>query len=288
MSEIHPSAVVDATAEIGRDVVIGPFCVIEANTKVGDRCEIAAYASIKSGTRMGTDNKVFEHAVIGGAPQHLRAPAEQGELLIGNRNLFREFVTVHRGLEPGKITRIGDDNLLMIQAHVGHDVTIGNHTIITNNVMLGGHSLIEDRAYISGAVGVHQFCRIGRNAMVGSHARVIQDIPPYVTLDGISGQVVGLNLIGLKRNGFTSEEIVELKQAYRLIFRSNLNNSEALEQVARRFPGGPARYFHEFLHQSERGFVQARQRGRHASMEQPKLRVLSDDTNNADTSRRAG
>ncbi|MEX0791538.1 MAG: acyl-ACP--UDP-N-acetylglucosamine O-acyltransferase, partial [Pirellulaceae bacterium] len=236
----------------------------------------------------GTENKVFEHAVIGGAPQHLRAPADQGELWIGNRNLFREFVTVHRGLEPGKITRIGDDNLLMVQAHVGHDVTIGNHTILTNNVMLGGHTLIEDRAYISGGVGVHQFCRIGRNAMIGSHCRVIQDIPPYVTIDGVSGQVVGLNLIGLKRNGFTSEEIVELKQAYRLIFRSNLNNSEALEQVARRFPGGPARYFQEFLCESERGFVQARQRGRHASIDQPKLRVLAEDNNVSDASRRAG
>lgn len=288
MSEIHPSAVVHASAEIGRDVTIGPFCVIEANTKVGDRCEIAAYASIKSGTRMGTDNKVFEHAVIGGAPQHLRAPADQGELLIGNGNLFREFVTVHRGLEPGKQTRIGDSNLLMVQAHVGHDTTIGNHTIITNNVMLGGHTLIEDRAYVSGAVAVHQFCRIGRNAMVGGQARVVQDVAPYVTIDGISSQVVGLNLIGLKRNGFTPEEIVELKQAYRLIFRSNLNNSEALEQVARRFSAGPAHYFHEFLCQSERGFVQARQRGRHASIDQPKLRVLSEDSNSGDASRRAG
>ncbi|MEW4452770.1 acyl-ACP--UDP-N-acetylglucosamine O-acyltransferase [Bremerella sp. JC817] len=289
MTQIHPSAIVHATAEIGHDVTIGPFCVIEENTKVGDGCQINSFASIKKGTTLGANNKVHEHAVIGGPPQHLRAGVELGEVIIGTGNVFREFVTVHRGLAPGKNTVIGDNNLLMVQAHVGHDTIIGSNTIITNNVMLGGHVVIEDRAYVSGAVAVHQFCRVGRNAMVGGQAHVVQDVAPFVTVDGCSSLVVGLNTIGLKRSGYSPEQLSELKRAYRIIFRSNLTNREALERVRREFPQSPALHFATFLADSERGFIQGRSRGRGMDVSRPQLRVLSDEKDNAaDSNRRAG
>lgn len=289
MTQIHPSAIVHPTAEIGQDVTIGPFCVIEENTEIGDRCHLNAFVSIKAGSKLGPDNKVHEHAVIGGAPQHLRAGADLGEVQLGTGNVVREFVTIHRGLAPGKITTIGDNNLLMVQAHVGHDVRIGNNTIITNNVLLGGHAIIEDRAYISGNVAVHQFCRVGRNAMVGGQARVVQDVAPFVTVDGCTSLVVGLNIIGLKRNGFSPEQLSDLKRAYRIIFRSNLGNREALDRVRREFPESPAVHFAEFLAESERGFVQARSRGRGVDINRPHLRVLSGEKEEAqDTNRRAG
>ncbi len=289
MTQIHPSAIVHPTAEIGQDVTIGPFCVVEENTKLGDGCQLNSFSSIKQGTTLGANNKVHEHAVIGGPPQHLRAGSELGDVIIGTGNVFREFVTVHRGLAPGKNTVIGDNNLLMVQSHVGHDTFIGNNTIITNNVMLGGHSIIEDRAYISGAVAVHQFCRVGRNAMVGGQAHVVQDVAPYVTVDGCSSLVVGLNIIGLKRSGFSAEQLSDLKRAYRIIFRSNLTNREALERVRREFSQSPAVHFADFLADSERGFIQARSRGRGVDVSRPQLRVLSSEKDGAtDASRRAG
>lgn len=289
MTQIHPSAIVHPSAEIGENVTIGPFCVVEENTKVGDGCQLNSFVSIKQGTRLGANNKVHEHAVIGGPPQHLRAGSDLGDVIIGTGNVIREFTTIHRGLAPGKDTVIGDNNLLMVQAHVGHDTIIGNNTIITNNVMLGGHVVIEDRAYVSGAVAVHQFCRIGRNAMVGGQAHVVQDVAPYVTVDGCSSLVVGLNIIGLKRSGFSPEQLSDLKRAYRIIFRSNLTNREALERVRREFPMSPAVHFADFLAESERGFIQARSRGRGVDVSRPQLRVLSNDKDTtADTSRRAG
>ncbi len=289
MTQIHPSAIIHPTAEIGQDVAIGPFCVVEENTKIGDRCQLSSFVSIKAGTHIGADNRVHEHAVIGGLPQHLKAGADLGQVLIGTGNVIREFVTIHRGLSVGKNTIIGDGNLLMVQAHVGHDAQIGNHTIITNNVLLGGHAIIEDRAYISGAVAVHQFCRIGRNAMVGGQAHVVQDVAPFVTVDGRTSLVVGLNIIGLKRNGFTPEQLSELKRAYRLIFRSNLTGSEALERVRHEFADSPAVHFAEFLAESERGFIQARNRGRKLDLSRPQLRVLSGDKETApESGRRAG
>lgn len=289
MTQIHPSAIVHPTAEIGHDVTIGPFCVIEENTKIGDRCQLNAFVSIKAGSQLGPENKVHEHAVIGGAPQHLRAGVDLGEVHLGTGNVVREFVTIHRGLAAGKNTIIGNHNLLMVQAHVGHDTQIGNNTIITNNVLLGGHAIIEDRAYISGNVAVHQFCRIGRNAMVGGQARVVQDVAPFVTIDGCTSLVVGLNIIGLKRSGFTPQQLSDLKRAYRIIFRSNLGNREALERVRRDFADSPALHFAEFLAESERGFVQARSRGRGVDINRPHLRVLSGEKDEVqDTNRRAG
>ncbi|WP_158265036.1 acyl-ACP--UDP-N-acetylglucosamine O-acyltransferase [Blastopirellula marina] len=276
MTEIHPTAVVSPLARLGADVQIGPFCVIEAGVEIGDRCRLESFVTIKTGSKIGCDNKICDHAVIGGGAQHIRAPENPGTIVVGDRNQIREFVTIHRALHAGEQTIVGNDCLLMVQAHIGHDSIIGNNVIITNNALVAGHVVIEDRAYVSGAVAIHQFCRVGRNAMVGGQAHVVQDVPPFVTVDGCSSLVVGLNLVGLKRNGFDSESIRELKNAYRILYRSNLTNGEALEKIRMDFAGKPAEHFHTFLAPSKRGFIQARSRGRQRPLhEEPvKLRVL--------------
>ena len=256
--EIHPLAVVSPSARLGRDVRIGPFCVIEPDVSVGDGCQLGSGVVVKTGTRLGEDTQVHEGTILGGLPQHLNCPEQCGGLVIGRENVIREHVTIHRGLEQGSDTLLGDSNLVMVGVHVAHDCRIGSHVIFANNVMLAGHVSVDDRAYLSGAVGIHQFCRIGALAMVGGQSHVVKDIPPYVTVDGLSTCVVGLNRIGLRRNGFSRDEIAQLKDAYRLIYRSGLPFSEVTRRLALEFPAGPAADFSQFFAGGTRGFTPAR------------------------------
>jgi len=285
VTEIHPFAVVSPQADLGRDVSLGPFCVVEDGVKIGDRCRLAAHAVVKSGTTLGCDNQVCESAVLGGAPQHLRAGETLGDVRIGDGNTIRESVTIHRGLAEGEMTAVGDQNLLMVNAHVGHDCNVGNHTIIANNVMLAGHVTVGDRAYLSGAVGVHQFCRVGAQTMVGGQARVTQDIPPFVMIDGECTKVVGLNLVGLRRSGFTQDQIIQLKAAYQVIYRSDLAWSDVLARLREEFPDGPVTELARFLSTGERGFVQERRRPRSATV---KLRVHNEEDEAPIPMRKAG
>jgi UDP-N-acetylglucosamine acyltransferase len=255
---IHPAAVVSPQAELGPDVIIHPFVVIEPETVIGDGCILESRVVIKQGTRLGNHNHVFEGAVLGGLPQHIRMPPQTGRLVIGDHNTIRENVTIHRGLEEGHATVIGDHNLLMVNVHVAHDCRLGHHGIFANNVMLAGHVTVGDRAYVSGGVGVHQFCRIGSLAMVGGQAHVVKDVPPFVTVDGKSTFVVGLNLVGLRRAGFSRQEIDQLKAAYRLIYRSGLLWPDILDALAREFTTGPAAAFHAFFSGGKRGFTPER------------------------------
>ncbi|HTQ39412.1 MAG TPA: acyl-ACP--UDP-N-acetylglucosamine O-acyltransferase [Pirellulales bacterium] len=255
---IHPLAVVSPQAQIGRDVRIGPFAIVEDDVVVGEGCHLAGHVVVKSGSRLGPHNTVCESAVIGGLPQHVRCPEQTGLVLIGEGNTIREFVTVHRALKPEAATILGDGNYLMAGAHVAHDCRLGNHVIMANNCLLAGHVTVDDRSFVSGAVAVHQFCRIGRMAMIGGHARVVRDVPPFVTVDGLTGDVVGLNLVGLKRNGFTSEQIIVLKAAYRLIFRSGLPWREMLQRLTAEFADSAAAPMVEFFHGGTRGFSQER------------------------------
>lgn len=264
--KIHPLAVVHSSARLGHDVEIGPFAIVEANVAIGHNCTLESRAVIKEGVQLGDNNHVFEGAVIGGLPQHVRAPERPGGLVIGSANTIRENSTIHRALEEGHLTIVGNNNLLMINAHVAHDCHVGNHAIFANNAMLAGHVIVEDRAYISGAVAVHQFCRVGRLAMVGGQARVVKDIPPFVTIDGASGYVVGLNSIGLRRNGLSTAEIAELKAAYRLIYRSGLKWSEILDRLGHEFRDGLAGHFYEFFLGSQRGITQERRMPRSATI----------------------
>lgn len=266
MPHIHPTAVVDPRAELATDVQVGPLCVIEEDVVLGLGCRMEARSSIKRGTTLGTSNIVCEGAILGGRPQHKLAGEDNGRLVIGDGNHFRENVTVHRGLKAGGDTIIGDSNYIMVSSHVGHDCHIGNDTLIANNAMLAGHVTLADRAYVSGAVGVHQFCRIGSLAMLSGHARITRDVPPFVNVDGNTSLVVGLNTVGLRRAGFTSDDIMQLKAAYRHIYRSGLPFNEMVAQLAERFTAGPAASYHEFFSNGKRGFTPERRSPRGANI----------------------
>lgn len=263
---IHPQAIVSRQSELGRNVEIGPFCVVEPQVILEDECRLENHVVVKKGTRLGAKSYVCEGAVLGGLPQHVNVPEQYGGLEIGNSNVIREYCTVHCSLTVGQVTRIGNACLLMVGTHVAHDCVIGNQVILTNNVLLGGHVSVEERAYLGGGAAVHQFCRIGRCAMVGGHARVLKDAPPFVTVDGGSGLVVGLNRIGLKRAGFSLEEIGQLKEAYKVIYRRGLTWNEVIETLKMKFHQAPALDFLRFLSGGTRGFVQERRMPRGATL----------------------
>ncbi len=255
---IHPLAVVHPTARLGRDCEVGPFAVIEENVVLGDRCAVASHVVIRRGAVLGDDNRIGEHSVIGGLAQHIQARDYTGGVRIGSGNTLREYVTIHRALHEGGETVVGHNNFMMVNAHVAHDCVVGDHVILANNCMLGGHVTVDDRAFVSGGVAVHQFCRVGRQCMIGGTARIIKDVPPYVTIDGASNFVVGLNTIGLRRGGMSSAELLQLKQAYRVIYRSCLAWRDVLATLAEKFPTGPATEFHRFCLGTKRGIIAER------------------------------
>ncbi len=269
MTNIHPLAVVSDDAELGVNVSIGPFAVIEAGVTLHDDCQIASHVVVKSGTTLGVNCQVAEGAVLGGRPQHMQAGNEVGRVEIGDHNVIREYVTIHRALKPDEVTHVGDRNLLMANSHIGHDSDLGDDIIVANNVMIAGHVVVDDRVYLGGAAGIHQFCRVGQYAMVGGQAHISQDVPPYVMLDGITTKVVGLNRVGLRRGGFSKLELAELKAAYRILYREGLTWDDTLARLAGEFPTGPAAEFHEFLAASERGVVQERRTPRAATVQFP-------------------
>lgn len=255
---LHPLAVVHPSAQLGRDCEIGPFALIDENAVLGDRCVVESHAVVRRGVVMGDDNRVCEHAVLGGLAQHLAARSYDGGLTIGSGNTFRENVTIHRALSSDGQTTLGNGNFLMVGSHVAHDCRVGDNVIMANNAMLGGFVSVDDKAFISGAVAVHQFCRIGRQCMIGGTARVVKDVPPFVTIDGASNFVVGLNTIGLRRSGMSGRDILPLKQAYRVIYRSCLSWSAVLAHLATEFPDGAAAEFHRFCVGTKRGIVAER------------------------------
>ena len=271
---IHPLANVSPEARLGVGVSIGAFASVEADVELGDHCVVASGVVLKSGVKAGVNNEFCEHSVIGGAPQHAGRPQHIGRVVIGDNNVFREYVTIHRALKPENATTVGSNNYVMASGHFGHDCTVGNHAIFANGAMLGGHVSVSDRAFVSGAVAVHQFCRVGRLAMVGGHARVVQDVPPFMLLDGQSGCIVGLNVVGLRRSGHTSEDIASLKSAYRLIYRRGLPWKDVLETLRTEFTGGPVAQLLEFLSAGTRGFVQERRAPPAATL---RLRVPDED-----------
>lgn len=250
---IHPTSIISEEARLGAGVSVGPFAVIEPDTSIGEGSEIRAHACIKRFTAMGPSNIVYEGAVVGGEPQDISYDESESRLVIGARNRIREGVTIHRGSQQGSETVIGSDCFLMAYAHVAHDCRVGDRVIIANNVALAGHIEIEDRAFISGGVVVHQFCRIGRLAMIGGNSKIVQDCLPFVITDGNPGRASGLNLVGLRRAGFKSKEIQNLKQAYRALLRSGLKLEDALSRLSE--INDPAvDYLISFIRASKRGF----------------------------------
>ncbi len=289
MSRIHPSACVSPHAKIGEGTQIGPLCVVESEVVIGNDCRLESHVVIRSGTVVGAANYLAEGVILGGLPQHKKGSERPGGLQIGSRNVLREHVTMHRALSEPHVTRLGDDNLLMVNTHVAHDCVVGNETILANNVMLAGHVIVEDRAYLSGAVGVHQFCRIGQHAMVGGQAHITKDVPPFVTIDGATSFIVGLNVVGLRRAGLTSEELAELKEAYRIAFRRGLRWAEAIELLRKTFPTGRGATLATFLETTKRGCVQERSvpRGAILKLRSPDREVAVEGAQQTDRRRRA-
>jgi UDP-N-acetylglucosamine acyltransferase len=229
---VHPSAIVSPDAHLGQGVVVGPFAVVEDGAVVGDGCEIRAHAVVRSAARLGRGNHVHEGAVLGGEPQDLSFTGGETGLVVGDRNVIREGVTLHRSAKPGSATVIGSDCFLMAYVHVAHDDRIGDRVIVANNVALAGHVEVGDRAFLSGGVVVHQFCRVGRLAMVGGNSKVVQDCLPFVITDGHPARARGLNVVGLRRAGLTAAQLRTLKEAYRLLLRSGLVRDAALARMA--------------------------------------------------------
>ena len=228
---VHPTAVIAPGARLGKDISVGPFAVIEDDTTIGDGCEIRAHAIVKRFTTLGAGNRVHEGAVLGGEPQDLAFTGADSQLVIGDRNLIREGVTIHRSTKAGGATVIGSDCFLMAYAHVAHDNRMGDRVIVANNCALAGHVEIGDRAFLGGGVGVHQFCRIGRMAMIGGFAKVVQDCLPFVITDGHPARARGVNVVGLRRGGVTASQLRLVHEAYRLLLRSGLPAASALEKL---------------------------------------------------------
>tara|TARA_B100000676_G_scaffold244312_1_gene246401 strand:- start:717 stop:1514 length:798 start_codon:yes stop_codon:yes gene_type:complete len=237
MTDIHPTAIVDPSAQIGENVVIGPFTCVGGEVVIGDGVELKSHVVLDGRTTIGRNCEIFPFASIGHRPQDLKYFGEDSVLNIGERNIIREYVTMNPGTQGGGMeTRVGDDNLFMVGAHVAHDCIVGNHVIMANNATLAGHVIIGDFAIIGGLAAVHQFCRIGRHAMIGGMSGVENDIIPYASVMGGRASLSGLNLVGLKRRGFTKDEIGSLRVAYRQLFAEEGLLSERIEDVAKQFP----------------------------------------------------
>ena len=228
---IHPTAVINKNAQIHPTVRIEPYAVIGNKVSIGANTVVGSHAIIDGLTTIGKDNQIFPGAAIGLEPQDLKYQGANSQVIIGDRNRIREYVTINRATNEGEATIIGDDNLLMAYSHVGHNCVIKNEVVIANSVAIAGHVKIESMATISGVLGIHQFVYIGRLAMVGGMSRISRDVPPYMTVEGNPARVRSLNLIGLKRRGVNREEIRQLKEAFSLLYLQHLPLKEALSQL---------------------------------------------------------
>jgi len=255
---VHPTAIIDPKARLAASVRVGPYAVIGAEVEIGEETEVGAHAVIEGPIRIGRRNRIFPFASVGLIPQDLKFRGERSEVIIGDDNRIREFVTIHRGTTGGgTLTRIGNDNLLMAYVHVAHDCLLGDHIIMGNAATLAGHVVIDDYATIGAFSGVHQFCRIGRHAFIGGYTVITQDVVPYSrTVHEREAKVYGVNVIGLRRRGFSEERIERLEQAMKLLTRSKLNTAQALEKIRASFDRDEdVAALVQFVESAERGIV---------------------------------
>jgi UDP-N-acetylglucosamine acyltransferase len=233
MAQIHPTAQIAAGVRLGADIDIGAYCVIAADVEIGDGSVLGPHVVVNGPTRIGRSNHIHAFASIGGDPQDKKFEGERSELVIGDRNRIREFVTINRGTgQGGGATRIGDDNWIMAYVHIAHDCRVGNHTVFSNNATLAGHVEIGDHVILSGFSGVHQFCRIGAHAFIGMGCLVNGDVPPFVMVASDYGRPRGINSEGLKRRGFDGDRIAAIKRAYRTLYLGNRSQAEARAELA--------------------------------------------------------
>ena len=252
---IHPTAIVSREAHLEEGVKVGPYSIIEADVHIGRNTIIEPHVIIRAHTDIGEECRIFQFCSIGEVPQDLKYKGEETRVIIGHHNTIREYVTIHQATSSDiGVTVIGDHNLLMAYSHVAHNCKLGNHIVMANAANLAGHVHVEDFAIIGGLTGIHQFSRIGAHCIIGGASAVSKDIPPFVMASGNFAKLYGLNLIGLKRRGFKEETISALKEAYKIIFRSSLLLSVAVEKVKQELNDFPeVRQFIEFIEHSERG-----------------------------------
>lgn len=253
---IHPTAIISAKAEIADGVSIGAYSVIEDNVVIGEGCEIASHVCIKQFTKIGKRNQIAEHAVLGGLPQDVKYKGEKSFLEIGDDNLIREFGTLHRGSGEGKTTSVGSRNFIMIGVHIAHDCVVGDDNVFANGVALAGHTIVEDHVFFSSNVGAHQFVRFGRYAMVGGKSKIVQDVLPFFITDGNPAYVRGLNIVGLRRAGFTLQQRQALKRAYTLLLRSGLMLEDSL-MCLEKLNDENVNHLISFIKNSKRGFIRS-------------------------------
>lgn len=254
---IHPTAVISESATIGENVTIGPFCVVDDNVTIGDGCILKSHVVVRGTTRIGKNNKFFQFSSIGEDCQDKKYAGEPTELIIGDDNEFREGVTVHRGtVQDEGVTIIGSRGLFMVNAHIAHDCVLGDDIIVANNCAIAGHVHIDDFVIVGGAVGIHQFCKIGAHAFLGAGGIILRDVPPFVMVSGHKNIPQGINSEGLKRRGFEKDEVLAIKRAYKVIYRNGNTIEEAIDALEAPATDheGVARMV-EFLRHAERGII---------------------------------
>lgn len=255
---IHPTAIVSPLARLGSNVRVGPYCIIGAHVELGDDCVLHSHVVLEGPSRFGRGNEFYPFAAIGGRTQDLKYLGEPTHLEVGDHNVFRENTTVHRGTHAEVATRIGSHNHFLCYSHIAHDCQVGDHVILSNSVALAGHIVVEDHAIVSGVAAVHQFCRIGTHSIIGGLSKVVQDVPPFMIIDGNPASTRGLNLVGLQRRGFCDDDIRALKVAYKKLFlRKDSNLADSISSLKATHAGDTphvARLIH-FIEQSARGIT---------------------------------
>lgn len=257
MSDIHPTAIIEAGATLAEGVTIGAYAYIGPEVTLGRGTQVAHHATVEGYTTLGEDNHIFPYACIGGKTHDLKYKGGRPGLNIGHRNTFREYSTIHLATNDGEFTRLGDDNVILAYSHIAHDCIIGNHLVMSSHAALGGHVIVDNHANIGWGVGVHQFCRIGDFAMAGASSKVVQDIPPYMIADGNPAEVRTINKVGLERNGHSPEDIERIRALYKTLYRDGLNRTQAREKIeARPDTDHPIlRRFLDFINHKGRGLA---------------------------------
>ncbi len=251
---IHPTAIIHPGALLGANCEIGPYCVIGEHVMLGDGCKLHSHVVVDGHTRLGKENEVFPFASIGLKTQDLKWKGGLTRTEIGDRNTFREYVTIHSATSDGEVTKVGSHNHILAYCHLAHNVTVGDYVIMSNVATLAGHVTVEDRAVIGGLAAVHQFCRIGKFAMIGGCSKVVQDVPPFMMADGNPAETRTINKVGMERHGVSEAAIAALKQGYRILFREGLTIPNALAKIEQEVPPLPeVAQLVAFVRSSERG-----------------------------------
>jgi UDP-N-acetylglucosamine acyltransferase len=258
--QIHPTAIIESGAELGEDVVIGAYAYVGSLSVIGDGTVLHHHANVEGRTTIGSRCEIFPFACVGTKTHDLKYKGGEPGLVVGDRNVFREYVSVHGATNEGDLTRMGSDNVMLAYSHIAHDCVVGNHLVMSAQSALAGHVIVEDHVNVGWGSGVHQFCRIGAFSMLGAMSKVVQDVPPYIIADGNAAIARSINKVGLERNGFTPGQLEAIKHAFRLFYRSGYNRTQAFEHMRAHKLAETTEFKHflDFVTRSERGVVAGR------------------------------